>query len=145
MRLIIHKTMAVMIMICVIMSWSSPLFANEVIVIANASVPADTLDENNIKNIFLGKSSKWENNDRITVVILEYSATHKAFLEKYIKRTPSQFANVWRQNMFTGKGKQPYKAESIEEVVNYVSNTQGAIGYASSETTLPTSVKVVGN
>ena len=141
----IHTMIAVIVMIGIVISWPPTLSAGEVLVIVNKSVPADTLDQNAIKNIFLGKTSKWDNNDRITLVILEGADVHEDFLEKYIKRTANQFANVWRQNMFTGKGKQPYKAESMEDLVHYVSNTKGAIGYASAEVTLPANVKILDN
>lgn len=117
--------------------------AGEVMIIANPSVPASSLDPDAIKNIFLGKTAKWDNNDMVTIVVSEQSDVHKDFLDKYIKRTENQFSNVWRQNLFTGKGKQPVKVTSIDELVDYVSKTKGAIGYISSDATLPAEVKVL--
>lgn len=117
--------------------------AGEVMIIANPSVPAENLGPDAIKNIFLGKTAKWDNNDMVTVVVSENGEIHKVFLEKYIKRTENQFTNVWRQNLFTGKGTQPIKAKSIEELVDYVSKNQGAIGYISTDVTLPANIKVL--
>ncbi|MBU0996080.1 MAG: substrate-binding domain-containing protein [Proteobacteria bacterium] len=117
--------------------------AGEIMIIANPSVPAESLDPDAIRNLFLGKTAKWENNDMVTIVVSEQSDVHKGFLEKYIKRTENQFSNVWRQNLFTGKGKQPVKVNSVEELVDYVSKTPGAIGYISSDAKLPPEVKVL--
>lgn len=117
--------------------------AGEVLIIANPSVPADKLDSDEIKNIFLGKTAKWGNNDMVTVVVSKDSEVHISFLKKYIKRTENQFNNVWRQNLFTGKGKQPVKVESIEELVDYVSKTKGAIGYISSDVKTSGEIKVL--
>ena len=117
--------------------------AGEVMVIANPSVPAENLDPESIQNIFLGKTVQWKNNDMVTIVVSEKAAVHEMFLQKYIKRTNNQFNNVWRQNLFTGTGKQPVKVNSVEELVQYVAKTPGAIGYISSDVPLPKDVKVI--
>lgn len=122
---------------------AADLFAGEVMIIANPSVSAESLDPDAVKNIFLGKTAKWDNNDMVTIVVSENATIHKEFLEKYIKRTENQFTNVWRQNLFTGKGTQPVKVKTIEELVEYVAKTPGAVGYISSDMTLPPSVKVI--
>ena len=117
--------------------------AGEVMVIANPSVPAENLDPESVQNIFLGKTVQWKNNDMVTIVVSEKVEVHEMFLQKYIKRTNNQFNNVWRQNLFTGTGKQPVKANSLEELIQYVAKTPGAIGYISSDVPLPKDVKVI--
>ena len=121
----------------------SVVSAGDIIIIANSSVPADTLDENTIKNIFLGDTFKWSNGNMINIVIAEKTEVHNIFLDKYIKRSESQFRNVWRQNMFTGKGKQPKRETSIEGLLEYISKTPDSIGYAYSDTILPKDVKIL--
>lgn len=129
--------------------WAPVLFgtayglAGEVLIIANPSVPAEKLDPDEIKNIFLGKTAKWENNDMIMIVVFQDTDVHKNFLLKYIKRTENQFENVWRQNLFTGKGTQPVKVQSVDELVEYVSKTKGAIGYIDSDVKPSGEIKVL--
>lgn len=118
--------------------------AQDVVVIANREAPSDTLAPDAVKKIFLGDIINWENNEVIMVALLEENAIHEAFLKKYIKRTASQFENVWRRNLFTGKGAMSKKFKSVDEIVAYVQQTKGAIGYAPAETNLPADVKVVG-
>lgn len=117
--------------------------AGEIVMIANTSVPAENLDHDAIKNIFLGKTVQWKNNEMITIVVSEKSDIHENFLEKFVKRTKNQFNTAWRQNLFTGTGKQPEKVDSIDELVKLVSKTPGAVGYASSDTPLPGDVKII--
>jgi ABC-type phosphate transport system substrate-binding protein len=117
--------------------------AGEVLIIANPSVPAEKLDPDEIKNIFLGKTAKWGNNDMVMVVVSQDADVHKNFLQKYIKRTENQFENVWRQNLFTGKGTLPVKVKSVDELVDYVSKTKGAIGYISSDVKPSSEIKIL--
>jgi ABC-type phosphate transport system substrate-binding protein len=136
--------LSVLLLFGMVLSWAiREADADEVMVIANPSVPAESLDPEAIKNIFLGKTAKWDNNDMVTIVVSESAVVHQEFLKKYIKRTENQFTNVWRQNLFTGKGTQPVKVKTIEELVEYVSKNTGAIGYISSDVALPSSVKVL--
>ncbi len=117
--------------------------AGEIMVIANPDVSAERLDQDAIMNIFLGKIVQWQNGEMVTIVVTEKAGAHEAFLKKYVKRTKNQFNNVWRQNLFTGRGKQPVKVDSLDELVKYVSKVKGAIGYVTSDVPLSGDVKVV--
>ncbi len=119
------------------------LHAAELLIIANTSVPAEKLSPDEIKNIFSGKILKWGNNDMITLIVSDKSEVHKSFCIKYMKRNANQFENLWRQNMYSGIGKYPIKVDSIDELVEYVSKTRGAVGYIYSSKQLPDNVKVI--
>ena len=117
--------------------------AGEILIIANPSVPANVLDQQEIQKIFLGKIAKWSNDDMVTIVVSKEEQVHKRFLNEYVKRSANQFQMVWRQNLFTGKGKIPVQVNSMDELVEYVANTEGAIGYISSTESVPEQVKVI--
>lgn len=140
-----YFTLIATLMICGIVTFNDikRASAGEVLIIANPSVASEPLDSVTIKEIFLGDIVKWENNERIIVVISGKPEMHKAFLKKYIKRTETQFQNVWRRNMYSGKGMLPIKVGSIDGLVEYVSKTNGAIGYISSDRPPPNSVKIL--
>lgn len=118
-------------------------FAGDVLIIANTGVSEKNLSPDKIKGIFLGDIPKWGNNEMITLVVCDVEDMHRDFLQKYLKRTESQFRNVWRQNLFTGKGKQPIRTNSVDELIKSVSQISGAIGYIPSGKTLPSEVKVI--
>jgi ABC-type phosphate transport system substrate-binding protein len=117
--------------------------AGEVIIIANRSVPEDQLDLERVKNIFLGNIGTWNNNEKIEVVTADSMDIHIDFLKRYIQRSSSQFRSVWRQNMFTGKGKIPANFNDESALIEYVSTSRGAIGYVKASATLNNNIKVV--
>ena len=108
--------------------------AEDVVVIANKSVPDRSLSINDVKSIFLSKKIKWSNGSSIDFVTLKDDGTTKTFLETYVNKTPSQYNRYYRTLVFTGKGDMPRNFESENDLVRYVANTPGAIGYVSSDT-----------
>jgi ABC-type phosphate transport system substrate-binding protein len=113
--------------------YSSWVLAGDVIIIANKNVSESSLSAAEIKDIFLGEKTSWQDNKRISFVILKDDEVHKNFLEKYVNQTPMGYNSYWKKLVFVGKGKAPKSFSSPEELVGYVARTEGAIGYISSE------------
>jgi ABC-type phosphate transport system substrate-binding protein len=101
----------------------------DIIIICNKSVPATTISKSELKDIFLGKKTKWDNGQKIRFILMKDSSIHNLFLKKYVKKTSSQYRNHWKQLVFTGKGRAPQKFDSVEQVLKYVAVTDGAIAY----------------
>jgi ABC-type phosphate transport system substrate-binding protein len=106
--------------------------ADGVVIVANKDVPASSLAADNVKEIFLGKKTTWDNGDKIVFVVQDRTDACDAFLKAYVKKSASQYDNYWKKQVFTGKGKAPQSFSSDKELVDYVSNTPGAVGYVSS-------------
>ena len=104
----------------------------EVLIITNKSVGEKALSSKDIKNIFLGNTQKWQDLTTIYFVILDDDNIHPDFLKSYINKTPSQFKAYWRNRVFSGKGEFPKELKTSSEIVDYVANTKGAIGYINS-------------
>ena len=105
--------------------------AENVVIIGNADVSDSSLSSEDLRNIFLNKKTRWSDGKKIVFVTLRASDTHNAFLKQYIRRTVSQFRNFWKKQVFTGKGKMPVSFATEKEMVDFVSRTEGAIGYIS--------------
>ena len=106
--------------------------AEDIVIITNKSVTADTLKEEDVKNIFIGKMTSWSDNQKINFATLPNDdELHKAFLKKFVKRTPAQYARFWKKQIFTGKGKTPKSFQTEQDMVDFVASTKGAIGYVS--------------
>lgn len=103
----------------------------DIVIIANKDVMQDTLTQEDIVNAFLGKKTKWDNQIPLTVVLNRSEDAHLILLKKYIRRTPSQFKNVWRRLVFTGEGKYPISYPNSSQVVQHVAKKSGAISYVS--------------
>lgn len=113
----------------VVVMLGSDLSAYQVIV--NNGVPIDSVSKNDLKNIYLGKKSRWDCDEKIEAVTLSCGDTHSCFLNDIVQKTPAQFGIYWKRVIFTGKGVPFHKVDSEEEMVDYVQSTPGAVGYIS--------------
>jgi ABC-type phosphate transport system substrate-binding protein len=104
-----------------------------VVVIAHTSVPVDMLSQKEVRRIFLGRKTTWENKTTIRFATLKQGTVHEAFLRRYVKKTPRQFNNYWKKLIFTGKARASPTFDTPEDLIQYVAKTQGALGYAPSE------------
>jgi ABC-type phosphate transport system substrate-binding protein len=112
-------------------SFPSSGSAGDVLIISNKSVSAESLTSDDVKKIFVGKKTRWDDNKKINFVILENDGIHKDFLREYVKRTPAQYRRFWKKQVFTGKGRRPISFKVEKDMIEYVANTSGAIGYVS--------------
>ncbi len=106
----------------------------DITIISNNSVTTDSLTKLQIKDISIGSLTTWDDGQEIKLVLLKKSATHKEFTRTYTRKSQSQFKMTWRRIVYTGKGLIPKSFKSENDLVTYVKNTKGAIGYVSSAT-----------
>lgn len=111
---------------------STAAFA-DVVVIANKNVSETSMTKDKVKNIFLGKIVKWQDQSRIHFVTLK-GDVHKNFLKEYIGRSETQYKTYWKKILFTGKGSMPKTFKTEQEMTQYVANTEGAVGYINKNT-----------
>jgi ABC-type phosphate transport system substrate-binding protein len=122
------NTFVVIFLMLVMLCLGSTTSFADVLIIANKNVSEDSISKEEVKNIFLGKTVKWLDKSSISFVILK-NDVHKDFLKEYIKRSSSQYGNYWKKMVFTGKGSKPKAFETEKDLVRYVAETKGAIGY----------------
>ncbi len=112
----------------------SPAFslADGTVMIVNKDVSLSALSADDVRQIFLGHKTIWDNGDKIIFVVQDRTKTADAFLKTYIQKTASQYDTYWKKQVFTGKGKAPKTFSSDRELAEFVAHTPGAIGYVSS-------------
>ena len=92
------------------------------------------MDKSEIKDIFLGKSRIWRNDQKIIYVTLSIkNKVHEQFLKKYINKTTSQYSNYLRMLIFTGKQLPPKFFKNIDDLISFVAETDGSISYIPAE------------
>ncbi|NOU19154.1 MAG: hypothetical protein HOO91_16475 [Bacteroidales bacterium] len=104
-------------------------------VIVNQSNSTSTLSKDEVSNLFLKKNTKWT--DGKTVDPVDQAAgtgIRKTFTEEIHKKTVSAIKSFWQQAIFAGVNTPPIEKASDDEVVRYVNQNAGAIGYVSSGT-----------
>ena len=105
------------------------VWAADVVVIANPSVPTASLSKQDVSNIYQGKKSTWDDGSKIVFVVLKGSPAHEQFLKEYVGKTDTQFDTYWKKQVFTGKGTPPQAFDSDQAMADFVARTPGAIGY----------------
>jgi len=106
----------------------------EILIIANNHTPVDSLHRTVIADIYQSRRGKWDNGQKIKVVMLKNGPTHEAFIEEIVKTTPMKLRILWKKIIFSGAGTLPRILKSEEKLVEFVSATKGAIGYINAAT-----------
>lgn len=105
---------------------STAAWAGEVVVIGHPLLGKMNVDM--IHKIFMGKMLTAEG-VFLTPVNLKSSALRARFLQTFLKQSDDQYAAYWMVRRHIGKGLPPRELDSSAEVVHFVQNTPGAIGY----------------
>lgn len=104
----------------------------QLVIIGHKDV-ADSLKKEDIKQIFLGRKTRWANDEKILFVVFAEKETYTTFLKEYVGKTVFQYKNYWKKQVFTGKGRMPKAFKTSEEVIKYVSSTEGSISFTMSQ------------
>ena len=123
------------ILIFLIIILTTGICWSDVLIVSNKTVGDTIMNRDDIKEIFLGKRVQWSDNSKIHIVTLQNPGLHNAFLKEFIKKSPKQYKNYWKKMVYTGKGKTPRKFGSVQDLLEYVAKTKGAIGYINKEVT----------
>ena len=111
-------------------------------VIVNASNPTAEKSRKELGRIFLKKQEEWPNGFAITVVDLRPDdPARAAFSRAVLQKEPTAVEAYWSKLIFSGMGVPPVKLASSVEVVDFVGQNVGSIGYVSADTRLSESVK----
>jgi ABC-type phosphate transport system substrate-binding protein len=107
------------------------VYAADVVIICHKGVTDSALSQKDIRDIYLGKKIDWTNGKKIVFVMLKEGPIMDAFLEKYVEKSAAQFESYWRKLLFSGKGILPPSMDDEAKMIDFVSKTEGAIGYVS--------------
>lgn len=103
-------------------------------IIANPNVTLDTVDLPSLRDIYLGKTKRWEDGSNVQPVYVTKGDAHKKFLSEVVHKTPAQFRTYWKRAVFTGGRAGFKKVSSQEELIKYIQDNEGAVGYISADT-----------
>lgn len=124
------KTYITAVSLLITLSWPSaaPL-ADTVAVIAHPSLK-DTLNADQVRRIYMGKTSQLPSGSHATPVIVKQSdEMHARFARTVLNRSTKQLRSYWAKRLFTGKSKPPLAVQSLQEMKELVSSNEGYIGY----------------
>jgi ABC-type phosphate transport system substrate-binding protein len=112
-------------------------------VIVHPDNPATAVSRDFVRSAFLKKASQWRGGETLRPIDLSRSfPIRDRFTTEILNKTPSQLKNYWNQRIFSGKGVPPPEVETAADMIAYVVNEPGAIGYIPSHVD-PGDAKVV--
>ena len=113
-------------------------------ILVNRSNPVENLSFAELRKVFLGEQNHWSDGRRITLVMLESGKPERQLMLTLIYRMDDKDFNAYfLHHIFTGDiHAAPTTLATPTEVLKFVSNVQGAIGYLRT-TAADESVKVV--
>lgn len=117
--------------------------AAQVAVVVHPSASFDSLSEDDVARLFLGKSKSFPDGAiAIAVNQNEGSVSRIRFTDLICKKNASQYKAYWSQLVFTGKGAPPPDAGDDMEVKALIAANPNMIGYVDMSA-VDASVKVV--
>lgn len=102
-------------------------------VIVNKSNSVSSLSKKDASALFLKKSKKWDNGQKVVVIDQKgNSEVRKTFSTEVHKKSVNAIKSYWQQAVFSGRGTPPVEKSSDVEVIAFVKSNPGAIGYVTS-------------
>jgi ABC-type phosphate transport system substrate-binding protein len=116
---------ALLAVLCVCSALS--LAAGGVTVVAHVDTPL--LNEDTLQRVYLGKIVEVNGRPIIPVNLTKGSTLRKAFMEQVLTQDDEKFIAYWTVRRYIGKGTPPLEFATIEQQLQFVRSTPGAVGY----------------
>ncbi len=122
---------------------ASSLASAEISVIVSTNNPNESIDQNTVSKIFLGKAKSFPDGSQAVPIDQDDGAAARvAFNSTVLGKSASQLKSYWSRLIFTGKGTPPKQSGNDAAVKELVANNPNIIGYVDSSV-VDSSVKVV--
>ena len=103
------------------------------LLIHHPNLQGENFSTNSLVRIYAMQKRVWSDNTPVRVFTLpNNSPLHKAFVNDYLRMQPYQLDRLWHRLVFSGTGSTPEEVSSVEEMLEKVKTTPGAIGYVDS-------------
>jgi len=114
-------------------------------VVVNPSVAGRTIPRDALAKIYLGNLARWGNGDPITAVDLSTtSVVRHSFSEQVLGMTTDAVMHHWLRKITGSTRILPPKTKPTDEaVIAFVAGQSGGVGYVSTETSLPDTVREI--
>lgn len=105
----------------------------QVAVIANKSVPIDTLKKAELLDYYAYDKKSWSDGTAIVVFDLKPRGEVTKSFYKFLGKSTSRMKSIWMKKLLTGEGDPPVAQASEEKMLRQVAATPGAIGFVSAK------------
>lgn len=117
-----------LVLLASLATFSNRLGAAEIVV--HHSLNQQELTLGVARLLFTMRLLRWPDGTRVRVFVLPDSdPLHNEFAKQSLDLYPRQLRRVWDRHLFSGSGAVPVSVSSVDEMLERVGETPGAIGY----------------
>ncbi|MCR9204344.1 MAG: hypothetical protein NXH75_07200 [Halobacteriovoraceae bacterium] len=107
-----------------------PSFGKEIVIAVNKTSPRTSISMREIKSIFTGEQSEWEDGEEILVIDYKRDTQiKKTFCKKVLKISQVQLYKKWIRASLLGKSSQVVLVGEQDEVVKHLIKNPTSVGY----------------
>ena len=138
------KMQSILLALLVSLSWHAAASAAGYKVIVNSSNGTSSLAKKDLSQLFMKKTPKWSDGTPVVAVDqTEKASVRERFTQEVHGKSVAAVKSYWQQQIFSGREVPPVEKSSDAQVVAFVKQNAGAIGYVG-ESADTAGVKVVG-
>ncbi|MEM7350879.1 MAG: hypothetical protein AAF657_08745 [Acidobacteriota bacterium] len=111
-------------------------------VVIHTANPVEELEANDVAKMFQQKVRRWEHREKVVPVdLIQISEVRERFTRAIHGKSVTAIESFWQRIIFSGRGKPPEQKQTEAEVLTFVSEHPGGIGYVSDSMELVPGVK----
>lgn len=110
-------------------------------VVANRDTPA--LSEEALRKLYLGKIVEVDGKQIIPVNLSRGNALRREFMEQVLVHDDDKFTAYWTVRRYIGKGSPPREFATVQDQIEFLRSTPGAVGYVEGGTDAAPGLKTV--
>ena len=115
--------------------------AASLLVVANLDTPP--IDEAMLQRVYLGKVVEIQSRPIIPVNLTKGNSLRKAFMERVLEHPDDKFIAYWTVRRYIGQGTPPREFATIQEQIEFLRTTPGAVGYVHDIAELKPGLKIL--
>ena len=120
---------------------SSVAAAESLMVVAHLDTPV--FNEDTLQKIYLGKVVEVNGRPVIPVNLAKGNTLRKSFMEQVLTQDDDKFIAYWTVRRYIGKGTPPREFSTIEQQLEFLRNTPGAVGYVDDKADIKQGLKTL--
>lgn len=103
--------------------------AMDIAVVVHPGAPMAQVTVDQLHDIYLGEMTYWNGARLVPVTFQNQTPLQTAFLEKVVHLSGNAYKTYWIKRIFREGGIPPLRVSSVDEMMELVAQTPGAIGF----------------
>ena len=126
----LSTTQSILLALLVSLSWHGAALAAGYKVIVNNANGKSSLAKKDVSQLFMKKTPKWSDGTAVVAVDqTEKAAARERFTQEVHGKSVAAVKSYWQQQIFSGRDVPPVEKSSDAQVIAFVKQNAGAIGY----------------